>query len=93
MAKTAKQVRRLLDAYRFPGFRPQATVKGVFGDPKARIVTLVRRGKKRCAVAAVIGSPAGTTTSDDVFGTCHVATHASGWNLRCAACRAGCAAR
>ena len=42
----AKHPRRLRDAYQFPGFRPQATVKGVFGDPKARVVTLVRREKK-----------------------------------------------
>jgi hypothetical protein len=28
---------RLPDAYRFPGFRPEAIVRGIFGDPKARI--------------------------------------------------------
>ena len=39
--------RRLQDAYRFAGLRPLATVRGVFGDPKARIVVLVRRRKKR----------------------------------------------
>lgn len=38
--------RHLWDTYRFPGFRPLATVRGVFGDSKARIVTLVRRAKK-----------------------------------------------
>jgi hypothetical protein len=37
--------RRLDDAYRFHGFRPLATVRGVFGDPKARVVTLQRRSK------------------------------------------------
>ena len=46
MDTSTKRPRRVLDAYRFPGFRPQATVKGVFGDPVACIVTLVRRGKK-----------------------------------------------
>ncbi len=50
MATSTKRPRRLLDAYRFPSFRPQATVKGVFGDPKARVVTLVRRGKNRLRV-------------------------------------------
>ena len=40
-----------VDAYAFPGFRPQPTVRGVFGDPKARVVTLVRRSKKRSAAA------------------------------------------
>jgi hypothetical protein len=38
--------RRLHDAYRFPGFRPEPTVRGLFGDPKACLVRLVRRGKK-----------------------------------------------
>lgn len=78
MATSTKHPRRLLDAYRFPGFRPQATVKGVFGDPKARIVTLVRRGKKRRAAAAVTRSRAGTTARNDVFATCPAATRASG---------------
>lgn len=45
MPKTNKQ-HRLLDTYAYPGFRPQAAVKGVFGDPKVRIVTLCRREKK-----------------------------------------------
>jgi hypothetical protein len=43
MTISAKRHRRLLDVYRFAGFRPQATVRGVFGDPKARVITLVRR--------------------------------------------------
>jgi hypothetical protein len=25
---------RLPDAYRFPGFSPEPTVRGIFGDPK-----------------------------------------------------------
>src|SRR5712691_1347018 len=36
---------RLADTYRFPDFRPSATVRGVCSDPKARILQLVRRGK------------------------------------------------
>ena len=43
---TSTKRQRLLDAYRFPGFRPIEEVRGVFGDPHARIVTLVRRSKK-----------------------------------------------
>ena len=34
-ATSTKRPRRLLDAYRFSGFRQQATVNGVFGGPKA----------------------------------------------------------
>lgn len=41
--------KRLLDAYRFPEFRPLDDVKGVFGDPMARVITLVRRSKKLAA--------------------------------------------
>jgi hypothetical protein len=37
--------RRLSDAYRFPGFTPFQIVKGIFGDPKARIIILKRRKK------------------------------------------------
>ena len=50
--------KRLVDAYRFPGMRPLEQVRGVFGDPKARVITLVRRSKKRRAasVAACTGS-------------------------------------
>ena len=40
-----RQRRRLVDEYQFPGCRPQATVRGIFGDPTARIVRLVRRQK------------------------------------------------
>ncbi len=39
----------LLDAYRFPGFRPRPHCTGIFGDPKARGIRLVRREKKRRA--------------------------------------------
>jgi hypothetical protein len=62
-----KPQRRLLDTYAFPGFRPQAAVKGVFGDPKARIVTLHRRAKKRAAGAAVARIGRGTTGRSGAF--------------------------
>jgi transposase len=39
-------ISRLLDVYQFPGFRPKATIKGIFGDPKARVIRLERRQKK-----------------------------------------------
>ncbi len=42
MAQTAKRKRRLWDTYAFPGFRPRPTVHGIFGDPKARVITLIR---------------------------------------------------
>jgi hypothetical protein len=38
--------RDLSDLYQFPGCKPKRTVHGVFGDPHARVIKLVRRGKK-----------------------------------------------
>src|ERR1022692_3449587 len=52
MLKTPRR-RRLVDAYAFPGFRAGAGMRGRFGDPQMRIVTLARRAKKRAA--ALVG--------------------------------------
>jgi len=41
-----KKAKRLTDAYRFPGFRPQQIIVGVFGDPRARVIKLNRVEKK-----------------------------------------------
>jgi hypothetical protein len=32
--------------YCFPGFRPEQIVRGIFGDPKARVITLKREQEK-----------------------------------------------
>ena len=61
MANSAKRQRRLWNVYAFPGFRPQPMVRGVFGDPKARVIALVQRSKKAFAEAVVDSSRAGTT--------------------------------
>jgi hypothetical protein len=45
---TSHKRKRLLDAYRFPGFRLLEKTRGVLGGPKARVVTLVRCSKKEC---------------------------------------------
>ena len=58
MARASRRLRRLWDTYSFAGFRAQPTVRGIFGDPKARVVTLTRRSKKRRA-GAVVGSRSG----------------------------------
>ena len=60
MARPRKR-RRLSDAYVFSGFRPLSVVRGVFGDPKARVVHLVRRSKKRSAESAAQSTTLGTT--------------------------------
>ena len=67
----------LLDEYRFPGFRPQAKVRGIFGDPKALIICLERTGKKRCAGSAVRFIGAFTIGPVAEFGTFPAGTFGS----------------
>ena len=79
---TSKKRKRLLDAYRFADFRPLDRVRGVFGDPKARIITLVRRSKKHTAVHVAARTLAGTTARYDGFATCRAETPACTSNWR-----------
>jgi len=79
---------RLPDTYRFPGFRPEAIVRGIFGDPKARIVSLRRRRKKRPAVPVVNPIEAFTTASPAGSATCPVATRACTWRWKFDVCNA-----
>jgi hypothetical protein len=69
-----KRIRRLLDAYRFPGFRPRPAVVGVMGEPGVRVVTLVRRSKKRRAGRAAGRAWVGTTGRSDRSATSRAAT-------------------
>ena len=82
MPRTRKR-RRLVDAYTFPGFRPRATVQGLFGDPHARLVTLVRRGKKRSAAHVARFTEAGTTVPGDGFGICPAVRTGFTWTWKC----------
>lgn len=41
----------LASLYSFPGFKAMANLKGIYGDPESRIITLKRRQKKRFAPA------------------------------------------
>ena len=77
----------------FPGFRPQARLRGVFGDPKARVITLIRRSKKRCAVCVARCTGVSTTAPGGRFAICRAATCASISISKCAASRAGVAAK
>ena len=67
----------LQDLYRFPGFVPQARIRGVFGDPRAVVITLTRRRKKRFATS--VGRRIGVSTTSDrvVSATSPVATNRS----------------
>ena len=71
--------KRLRDAYRFPGFVPLGAVHGVFGDPKAVILKLSRRRKKRCAVDVVAGVAVTTTTDSSKCGICRAETDVFTW--------------
>ena len=46
--------RRLKDEYQFEGFRAGGTVRGIFGDPFARVIKLERRQKKQFVVIAIL---------------------------------------
>lgn len=84
--------RKLWDAYRFPGFRPAQNVTGIFGDPKARVIQLVRRGKKQSAEPAVRLNPPFTIEKSEGFGTFLAGIPESTWMWKFAgwiAARAG----
>jgi hypothetical protein len=90
---TLRKRKRLLDAYRFAGFRPLEVVRGIFGDSKARVVTLVRRSKKPSARNVVERIRVGTTARHGASEICPVATHGSIWSSRFDGFCAGAAAR
>src|SRR6202043_2192734 len=93
MARAAKRSRRLWDTYSFPGFRPQQTVRGIFGDPKARVITLKRRSKKRLVAVAVVSRWGGTISQAAACAIFRAVTHGYFWNWRCGGSRAAVVAR
>lgn len=74
--------RRLLDEYRFPGYSQRAKIKGIFGDPKARVIRLKRTQKKRYAgvVERFIG--VNTTRRSVGSGIYPVEMHGFTWKWR-----------
>ena len=74
---TPRRPRLLLDEYRFPGFRPLPVVRGIFGDPGARVVSFSRREKKQPAAAVVRSNALGTTGGPGGYGTSPAATSGS----------------
>jgi hypothetical protein len=81
-----RKILRLPDAYRFPGFYPETVVRGIFGDPKARIVSLRRRRKKRPVAPAANPFEASATAKRAASATFLAATHVSISTSRFAAC-------
>jgi hypothetical protein len=82
MSKTRKP-RRLADTYTFPGFHPLAYVQGIFGDPQARLITLVRRTKKQSAARVARRIGLGTTADNGASGTCRAGIIESTSTWRC----------
>src|SRR5450759_1302424 len=77
-----RKYRRLWDTYRFPSFRPSSAVHGIFGDPKARVIRLHRRGKKLSAESVATRIEPGTTAGCAEYATCRVGTLGSTWSWR-----------
>lgn len=81
--------KRLADAYRFPGFVPQHIVVGIFGDPKARVITLNRMEKKHVVPNAAKGIEVFMTARFAGSETFHAVTQGSIWIWRFVAFHAG----
>lgn len=63
-----KQLQTLSALFSFPGFRARSQLQGIFGDPHARLVTLVRRKKRRCAPGVGGGIASSTTARPAEYG-------------------------
>ena len=75
-----KTNKTLQDLYSFSGFRAQSRLKGMMGDFQARIVTLVRRQKKRHAAHAARSRAVSTIIRRTGSATWTPAESASIWN-------------
>ena len=71
------KIKQLRDLYRFPGFVPIPRVRGIFGDPRAVVISFNRCRKKQ-SVASVVGSfGLITTNANDEFAISPAATNES----------------
>jgi hypothetical protein len=84
---------QLREAYRFAGFFPASTVRGVFGDPQKRVLTLRRSQKKQRVEFVTDGTATSTIRSYVGCETCPAASIASIWSCPCAESDVGVAAR
>jgi hypothetical protein len=73
---------RLWDLYRFPGFAPEHAMSGIFGDSRARVIGLIRRGKKRSVEPVAAFIIPSTTGKSAGFETCPVARCEFIWRWR-----------
>ena len=77
-----KKNRRLQDEYQFPGYRPKATTKGIFGDSHTVVIKLERRQKKQNAGVVVRLAALFMTEIRSRYGTCHAEISGCCWSLR-----------
>ena len=63
-----QRTKTLSALFSFPGFRARSRLQGIFGDPHARLVVLVRQKKPRCARAAGSGPGPSMTARHAAYG-------------------------
>jgi hypothetical protein len=68
--------------YRFPGFYPAGKICGIFGDPRAVVIPLKRRGKKQSVEPVAQFIVPSTTARLAGFETFPAAICASTWTWR-----------
>ena len=76
------KIKRLTDAYRFPGFTPLQILKGIYGDQKARVIKLTRMKKKPSVQVVAFHRQVFTIAKNDECETFPVATPESTWILK-----------
>jgi hypothetical protein len=74
--------KQLRDLYRFPGFYSQDKIFGIFGDSRALVILLKRRGKKRFVGSVVLSIALTTTERFAGFEICPVGICGSTWTWR-----------
>jgi hypothetical protein len=71
---------RLRDLYAFPGLDPVATIRGVFGDPYAVVISVRRRRKKHAVACAASAIAPSTIKPQGASVTSIAEAGASTWN-------------
>ena len=75
----------LRDIYRFPGFYPRPKIRGIFGDSRAILILLKRRGKKQSVEPVGLSIGPSTTERAAECGICPAGICGFIWTWRFAA--------
>lgn len=76
-----KRIQTLAALFSFSGFRARSRLQGIFGDPHARLITVVRRKKLPCARAVGRGPAPSTTAGHAECGIPMPLAGASIWHM------------